>query len=191
MYLLLLCPHPLFFHCQYLGIETIATFISECHFIRLLPYLPEHFIPIHQTWSDSFLVFFFFFIILILPLMSVFLTRWIQPSKNSIWPCLAFTFWGLKDEPSDVCAYNEVLKEILNASEANICDLMSWVLSLLVYYMKSCKYSSLSGAFTSATMTQPRFLVNQVSFLLYLRVFLSLQQIFLDCSCSDTLFSLV
>lgn len=48
-----------------------------------------------------------------LPLMSVFLTRWIQPSKNSIWPCLAFTFWGLKDEPSDVCAYNEALKEIL------------------------------------------------------------------------------
>lgn len=135
MYLLLLCPHPLFFHCQYLGIETIATFISECHFIRLLPYLPEHFIPIHQTWSDSFLVFFFFFIILVLPLMSVFLTRWIQPYKNSICPCLAFTFWGLKDEPSDVCAYNEALKEILKCkwSQHMWSDVLSFVTPCLLY----------------------------------------------------------
>lgn len=152
--MLLLCPHPLFFHCQYLRIETIATFICECRFIRLLPYLPEHFIPIHQIWNDSFLIFFFFFVILVLPFerkeTSGFLARWIQPSKNSIWPCLAFTFWDLKDEPSDVGAYSEVLKQILKCkwSQHIRFDLISWVLSLLVYYLRNCEYSSLSGAST-------------------------------------------
>lgn len=53
--MLYLCPHPLVFHRQYLRIATIATFICECHFIRLLPYLSEHFIPIHHIGNYSFL----------------------------------------------------------------------------------------------------------------------------------------
>lgn len=98
--------------------------------------------------------FFFFFVILVLPFerkeTSGFLARWIQPSKNSIWPCLAFTFWDLKDEPSDVGSYSEVLKQILKCkwSQHIRFDLISWVLSLLVYYLRNCEYSSLSGAST-------------------------------------------